>query len=45
MLWGTTGIAVALLRDLTALTPTAIGFYRLAIAGAVLLGLAAASAG
>jgi DME family drug/metabolite transporter len=41
VLWGTTGIAVALLRDLTALTPTAIGFYRLAIAGAVLLGLAA----
>jgi DME family drug/metabolite transporter len=41
VLWGTTGIAVALLRDRTALTPTAIGFYRLAIAGAVLLGLAA----
>lgn len=40
VLWGTTGVAVALLRDRTTLTPTTIGFYRLAIAGAVLLGLA-----
>ena len=41
VLWGTTGVAVALLHDRTGLTPTVIGFYRLAIAGLALLGLAA----
>ncbi len=36
VLWGTTGVAVTLLSDLTTLTPTAIGFYRLAVAAAAL---------
>lgn len=36
VLWGTTGVAVTLLSDLTTLTPTTIGFYRLAIAAVAL---------
>jgi DME family drug/metabolite transporter len=36
VLWGTTGVAVSLLTDLTTLTPTAIGFYRLAVAAVAL---------
>ena len=40
MLWGTTGVAVAYLGDLTSLTPTAIGFYRLLISAAALLAFA-----
>jgi DME family drug/metabolite transporter len=43
VLWGTTGVAVALLRDRTSLTPVTIGFYRLAVAAVVLLACAAAS--
>jgi DME family drug/metabolite transporter len=42
VLWGTTGVAVALLRDRTSLDPATIGFYRLAVAAAVLLAGAAA---
>ncbi|MEU5945722.1 EamA family transporter [Micromonospora sp. NPDC047465] len=41
VLWGTTGVAVQLVRESTALTPTGIGFYRLAIAAVVLLALVA----
>ncbi|MCZ7376075.1 DMT family transporter [Micromonospora sp. WMMC250] len=37
MLWGTTGVAVQLLRDSTGLSPVSIGFHRLAIAALVLL--------
>ncbi|MDO3700587.1 EamA family transporter [Micromonospora sp. C28SCA-DRY-2] len=40
-LWGTTGVAVQLLRQSTALTPTGIGFYRLAIGAVVLVALLA----
>ncbi len=40
VLWGTTGVAVVYLGDLTSLTPTAIGFYRLLISAAALLGFA-----
>ena len=36
VLWGTTGVAVIFLDDLTALSPITIGFYRLLIAAAVL---------
>ncbi len=36
VLWGTTGVAVILLSDLTTLTPTTIGFYRLALAAVAL---------
>ncbi len=36
VLWGTTGVAVTLLGELTALTPTTIGFYRLAVAALAL---------
>ncbi len=38
LLWGTTGVAVALLTDLT---PTAIGFHRLAVAAVALAAVAA----
>jgi DME family drug/metabolite transporter len=41
LLWGTTGVAVHLLRESTTLTPTGIGFYRLAIGAVVLLALVA----
>ncbi|HEU0101355.1 MAG TPA: EamA family transporter [Mycobacteriales bacterium] len=41
VLWGTTGVAVQLVRDTTALTPVGIGFYRLAVAAVVLLVLGA----
>ncbi|MEU7770026.1 DMT family transporter [Micromonospora taraxaci] len=37
VLWGTTGVAVQLLRDSTGLSPVSIGFHRLAIAALVLL--------
>ncbi|MEV4119560.1 EamA family transporter [Micromonospora sp. NPDC049645] len=37
MLWGTTGVAVQLLREGTGLSPVSIGFHRLAIAAFVLL--------
>jgi drug/metabolite transporter, DME family len=37
VLWGTTGVAVAYLDDLTALSPITIGFYRLLISAAALL--------
>ncbi|MEU8420937.1 DMT family transporter [Micromonospora sp. NPDC048835] len=37
VLWGTTGVAVQLLRDGTGLSPVSIGFHRLAIAALVLL--------
>ena len=36
VLWGTTGVAVTLLGELTTRTPTTIGFYRLAVAAAAL---------
>ncbi len=36
VLWGTTGVAVTLLSDLTARTPITIGFYRLAVAALAL---------
>ena len=39
VLWGTTGVAVALLGRTTTLTPITIGFYRLAIAAVALLAL------
>ncbi|MEU4639961.1 DMT family transporter [Micromonospora sp. NPDC023814] len=41
VLWGTTGVAVQLVRESTALTPTGIGFYRLAIGAVALLALVA----
>ncbi|SCG68730.1 drug/metabolite transporter, DME family [Micromonospora echinaurantiaca] len=44
-LWGTTGVAVQLLRQSTALTPTGIGFYRLAIGAVVLVALLAGRLG
>lgn len=37
LLWGTTGVVVQLIHQATALTAVGIGFYRLAIAAAVLL--------
>lgn len=37
VLWGTTGVVVQLLRQLTGLSPVSIGFYRLAIAAVVLV--------
>ncbi|GLZ58219.1 DMT family transporter [Micromonospora sp. NBRC 107095] len=37
VLWGTTGVAVQLLREGTGLSPVSIGFHRLAIAALVLL--------
>ncbi|MEO3775184.1 DMT family transporter [Micromonospora sp. B9E7] len=37
VLWGTTGVAVQLLRDSTGLSPVSIGFHRLVIAALVLL--------
>jgi DME family drug/metabolite transporter len=37
LLWGTTGVVVAVLGDRTGLSPVAIGFHRLAVAAAVLL--------
>ncbi|MEU7849979.1 DMT family transporter [Micromonospora parva] len=37
VLWGTTGVAVQLLREDTGLSPVSIGFHRLAIAALVLL--------
>ncbi|MEV4497228.1 DMT family transporter [Micromonospora arborensis] len=37
VLWGTTGVAVQLLRESTGLSPVSIGFHRLAIAALVLL--------
>ncbi|MGW5556698.1 DMT family transporter [Micromonospora sp. NPDC003944] len=37
VLWGTTGVAVQLLREATGLSPVSIGFHRLAIAALVLL--------
>jgi drug/metabolite transporter (DMT)-like permease len=39
LLWGTAGVSVQLLRQATTLSPISIGFYRLAIATLVLLGL------
>ena len=39
VLWGTTGVVVALLGRTTTLTPITIGFYRLAIAAVALLAL------
>lgn len=39
LLWGTTGVVVQLLCDLTGLNPVSIGFYRLAIAAVLLLAL------
>jgi len=39
LLWGTTGVVVQLLSRTTALTPVGIGFYRLAVAAVVLLGI------
>ncbi|MFG2008207.1 DMT family transporter [Micromonospora sp. NPDC048868] len=41
VLWGTTGVAVQLVRESTTLTPTAIGFHRLAIGALVLVALLA----
>ncbi|MEV4212939.1 DMT family transporter [Micromonospora sp. NPDC049662] len=41
VLWGTTGVAVQLLREGTGLSPVSIGFHRLAIAALVLLACAA----
>ncbi|MER7415571.1 DMT family transporter [Micromonospora peucetia] len=41
VLWGTTGVAVQLVRESTTLTPTGIGFYRLAIGAVVLVALVA----
>ncbi|WP_422738980.1 DMT family transporter [Micromonospora sp. WMMD729] len=41
VLWGTTGVAVQLLREDTGLSPVSIGFHRLAIAALVLLACAA----
>jgi DME family drug/metabolite transporter len=43
LLWGTTGVVVAVLGDRTGLSPVAIGFHRLAVAAAVLLLWTAAS--
>ncbi|HEU4348137.1 MAG TPA: DMT family transporter [Actinoplanes sp.] len=43
VLWGTTGVAVVFLSELTPLTPTAIGFYRLLVAAAALLAFAVAA--
>jgi DME family drug/metabolite transporter len=39
VLWGTTGVVVQLLHRATGLSPVGIGFYRLAIAAAVLLAI------
>ncbi|WP_433391513.1 DMT family transporter [Micromonospora sp. KLBMP9576] len=41
VLWGTTGVAVHLVREATTLTPTGVGFYRLAIGAVVLVALVA----
>jgi DME family drug/metabolite transporter len=43
LLWGTAGVAVAVIADLTSLGPNSIGCYRLGIAAAALLVLAAAT--
>ncbi|MET8041650.1 DMT family transporter [Micromonospora sp. NPDC005215] len=45
VLWGTTGVAVQLLRDGTGLSPVSIGFHRLAIAALVLLACTAGRLG
>ncbi|MFF5179288.1 DMT family transporter [Micromonospora sp. NPDC000316] len=45
VLWGTTGVAVQLLRDSTGLSPVSIGFHRLAIAALVLLACTAGRLG
>ncbi|MBM0234364.1 EamA family transporter [Micromonospora sp. STR1_7] len=45
VLWGTTGVAVQLLRESTGLSPVAIGFHRLAIAALVLLACTAGRLG
>lgn len=45
VLWGTTGVAVQLVRESTGLSPVSIGCYRLAIAAVVLLLLSAARLG
>jgi DME family drug/metabolite transporter len=37
LLWGTTGIVVQFLHGSTGLNPVSLGFYRLAVAGAVLV--------
>jgi DME family drug/metabolite transporter len=43
LLWGTTGVAVAVISDLTSLGPNSIAFFRLAIGACALLVLAAAT--
>ncbi|MCO1595888.1 DMT family transporter [Micromonospora sp. RHAY321] len=45
VLWGTTGVAVQLLRESTGLSPVSIGFHRLAIAALVLLACTASRLG
>ncbi|MET8231365.1 DMT family transporter [Micromonospora sp. NPDC005298] len=45
VLWGTTGVAVQLLRESTGLSPVSIGFHRLAIAALVLLACTACRLG
>ncbi|RLP85357.1 EamA family transporter, partial [Micromonospora sp. BL4] len=45
VLWGTTGVAVQLLRESTGLSPVSIGFHRLAIAALVLLACTAGRLG
>ncbi|MEU4470003.1 DMT family transporter [Micromonospora sp. NPDC023888] len=45
VLWGTTGVAVQLLRDGTGLSPVSIGFHRVAIAALVLLACTAGRLG
>nr|WP_236647011.1 DMT family transporter [Micromonospora acroterricola] len=45
VLWGTTGVAVQLLRESTGLNPVSIGFHRLAIAALVLLACTAGRLG
>jgi drug/metabolite transporter (DMT)-like permease len=41
VLWGTTGVVVQLVRDVSSLSAVSIGFYRLAVAAVVLLMLGA----
>ncbi|MEV7328459.1 DMT family transporter [Micromonospora sp. NPDC093244] len=45
VLWGTTGVAVQLLREGTGISPVSIGFHRLAIAALVLLACTAGRLG
>ena len=45
VLWGTTGVVVQLVRDVSSLSAVSIGFYRLAIAAVVLLLLSAGRLG